>query len=117
MFLQFRIIWGEKWTRNIDDSTLALALHEWGDAIRELSDKQISNGIKTCRSSMIWPPSIAEFIEICKSRTTGFQPNSNIVVRSFEKRQPMESPLKRWYLEQEELKRAERERLKKEAMK
>lgn len=68
MFVRFKIIWGEKWTRNFDDETLQITLHEWHDALNGISYDAIEKAIVSCKMIFEWPPSIAEFILICEKQ-------------------------------------------------
>lgn len=73
MFLKFRAIWGEKWTKNIDDQILPIMLEEWAIGLKNLSGEDIKFVLDYARGRLEWPPSIAEFIAIAKSRKGSYQ--------------------------------------------
>lgn len=64
MFLKFRVIWNEKWTRNIENEALAIAIQEWGKIIQRLNPVLVNKTIEICKLTMEWPPSICEFLTI-----------------------------------------------------
>jgi hypothetical protein len=69
MFLKFRAIWTEKWSRNIDNETLAIAIQEWSGVLRKLNPALINQTIEECKIIFVWPPSIAEFLEVYERQT------------------------------------------------
>ena len=68
MFTRFRIIWGEKWTKNFEDDSLQLAMAEWSQAINGIDEQIMEKAIIECKMNLEWPPSIAEFIGICEKQ-------------------------------------------------
>jgi len=63
LFAKFKAIWGQRWTTQFQTAeSLDLTRAEWADAIGTLSAEELRRGITTCRDSLQWPPSIAEFL-------------------------------------------------------
>lgn len=73
IFLVFRAIYGEKWTKNVDDKILPLALNEWAEGLAGLTNEDIKHVISVIRTKFEWPPSIAEFRSIAKARAGSYR--------------------------------------------
>lgn len=75
MWERFEVIYGDKWLRKFDkdplveenDQVLHIQLieQEWYDAIKYFGIRTIGLAINYSRDSLIWPPSIAEFVKLC----------------------------------------------------
>jgi hypothetical protein len=65
LFNRFLAIWNDKWGRQFNDNESAVT-KEWTEALINISDEQIKFALTEARNKFAWPPSIAEFIEICR---------------------------------------------------
>jgi hypothetical protein len=68
--LKFHAIWGAKWAESIDGIQYRVLAGEWAEGIAGLTGEQIKTGIDRCRTTMAWPPSIAEFRSACEGGST-----------------------------------------------
>lgn len=66
LFARFSAIYGHKWTADKNDEVKRnVALHEWCDSLDGTSSPLIGKAISKCKDTYEWPPSIAEFLNIC----------------------------------------------------
>ena len=66
LFLRFTAIWGKKWSDQVpNDELLSMALHDWGTGLYGMPGEHIKFAIEHCKKTLIWPPSLAEFIKAC----------------------------------------------------
>jgi hypothetical protein len=64
LLLKMQAIWGAKFNSNISDPRiLKLALHEWSEALVDLTDQQIIKAFEKARISLKFPPCPAEMRE------------------------------------------------------
>jgi len=62
LFYHFTAIWGHKWISNMQDNNVSeIALRHWQQILDELTPKQIDKACVKARSTLDWPPSIAQF--------------------------------------------------------
>jgi len=62
LFYHFTAIWGHKWVSNMqDDNVNEIALRHWQQILDELTSEQINKACSKARSTLDWPPSIAQF--------------------------------------------------------
>jgi len=62
LFYHFTAIWGHKWVSNMQDKNVSeIALRHWQQILDELTADQINKSCVKARSTLDWPPSIAEF--------------------------------------------------------
>ena len=79
IFVRAKIIWGAKWTSHYDDDSLEMAMHEWMNAVGSISPILINLALDQCALTMPWPPSIAEFLDVCDDISG--MPNSSKVMQ------------------------------------
>ena len=65
LFDRFSIIWGQKWDRQVEKNPELLA-DEWSEALAGLSHQAIKHGLTKTRQTLMWPPTIAEFLQACQ---------------------------------------------------
>lgn len=63
LIARLSVIWPFLAKRLEDPAILDLTIAEWAQAIEDLSDDQILQGIERCRNELRFPPSVAEFLE------------------------------------------------------
>lgn len=56
------MIWGDKWDKKYDDKPELIA-EEWTDALAGLNRQAIKQGLSKTRQTLVWPPTIAEFLQ------------------------------------------------------
>jgi len=62
LFYHFTAIWGHKWVSNMQDESIhEIALRHWQQILDDLTSEQINKACIKARSTLDWPPSIAEF--------------------------------------------------------
>jgi hypothetical protein len=65
----FQGIYLQKWSSQIPSNELYdLALESWDRAINKFSDECIAFALERSAETFKWPPSIAEFTELCVMR-------------------------------------------------
>jgi len=65
--IRFQTIWLTKWTSQIpDEKYYQVALHQWGTALHGIDGESIAKALEYCKMNLEWPPSIAEFLGICR---------------------------------------------------
>lgn len=70
--MKFNAIWGHKWNSNFqDEESFLIALSEWKEGLSGVLPESMTRAIEHCRSTLEWPPSIAEFRKLCL-RANGF---------------------------------------------
>lgn len=70
------MIWGAKWDKQYNEKTELLA-EQWAEALADLNMPTMKEGLSKARLSLQWPPSIAEFIQLCRGNEIvieGFTP-------------------------------------------
>jgi hypothetical protein len=65
--MQCKVIWGEKWTKHLDDESMHFALQEWSDALVGIEPTIVEKAARQCKMIFSWPPSVAEFLEVCEN--------------------------------------------------
>ena len=61
-----RVIFPQKWDAQYPSKDIAaLSMQEWALGISDLTNDQLSRGVEKTRNTCQWPPSIAEFRELC----------------------------------------------------
>lgn len=68
LFLRFKLIWGQRWTKSIDEISLAIAFDEWSGALKHLSVEQVDEAVEFCKLNLEWPPTIAEFLSVVEKQ-------------------------------------------------
>jgi len=71
LFARFSVIYGHKWTSVYPNSEMiSVAKREWARALGRVTGEQIQLGIEgLIDSGEPWPPTIPEFITVCKNTT------------------------------------------------
>lgn len=69
------MIWGDKWDKRYNDNAELIA-DEWTDALVGYSRQAIKQGLAKARQTLAWPPTIAEFIQLCQGTTL---PDSKLI--------------------------------------
>ena len=59
--MAFRAIWGQRWTDQIAEVPVRMAVNIWAEGLAGLSPEQLRAKLAWCRDRLAWPPSIAEF--------------------------------------------------------
>jgi len=68
LFARFNVIWMKKFTDFFVSDDLSNAwIEEWGESIQRYNSETVKKAINHCKLNMKWPPSLAEFIEVCDS--------------------------------------------------
>jgi hypothetical protein len=68
LFLQFAAFYGQVWRSQFkQDGFILFMKKEWHEALLPYEDRVVELAINTCRSSNQLPPTLPQFIEICKS--------------------------------------------------
>ena len=66
LFLRFNSIWGKKWSEHIPPGEIAIqAVKEWSEGLAGIQGHDIKQALDHCRINLEWPPSIAEFRNLC----------------------------------------------------
>lgn len=66
LYLRFSVIWGQKFTANHgDEKIIEMWIREWNEGLSGISINQIRDAVDYCKVSLVWPPSLAEFIGFC----------------------------------------------------
>ena len=81
LFTKLKAIWGEKWTKNISDDVLAIAIEEWRESLAGLTGEDIKYALNIARNQLEWPPSIAEFRNLAKARKGSYEDVTDVVKR------------------------------------
>jgi len=68
LYKRLKEIYGQKFRENHDKWC-----QEWKEALEKTEVNEIRMALSHCRKNLKWPPSINEFLDICKK----FKPNSN----------------------------------------
>lgn len=59
------MIWGAKWDKQYNEKTELLA-EQWAEALADINMPTMKEGLSKARLSLQWPPTIAEFISLCR---------------------------------------------------
>jgi hypothetical protein len=66
LYLRFCMIYGDKFTKNYHDVDFKdLWYREWHEGLASVDVNGIKDALSFCRENLEWPPSIAEFRNIC----------------------------------------------------
>lgn len=66
LYLRFSVIWGQKFTANHgDEKIIEIWIAEWHEGLSGISVNQIKDAVDYCKVNLVWPPSLAEFIDYC----------------------------------------------------
>ena len=68
LFLSFTAFYGQLWRSQFkSDEFLNFMKNEWFQALQEIEDKNIEEAITHCRNKKEYPPTLPQFIELCKN--------------------------------------------------
>lgn len=69
LFARFSAIWGHRWTGPLQHpAALRIARAEWAESLAGLSQAEIDAGVRKAKQDLEWPPSVAEFLTLCRDR-------------------------------------------------
>lgn len=72
LFIRFKIAWGHKFTNDFDDNLLINAwCEDWASVLKDQSSDEINTALEYCQLNLAWPPSLAEFLFVCKNQDAG----------------------------------------------
>ena len=67
LFTMFQLIYTHKWSSQIKNSQMhEVALNCWAKALAGIAPQEIEKATEICMREMPWPPSIAEFLDLCE---------------------------------------------------
>ncbi|WP_243633705.1 replication protein P [Motiliproteus coralliicola] len=67
LFVRLMTIYGHKFKSLFqDESELRVAKREWALSLRGYTERDIVEAIDRCKESFVWPPTIAEFLQLLK---------------------------------------------------
>lgn len=70
LYLRFCTIYGDKFTKPYHDADFkSIWYQEWAEGLSEVDVYLIKDCLDYCRNSLEWPPSIAEFRNICEKKS------------------------------------------------
>ena len=67
---RFSVVWGAKWESYLEKHGSKIA-REWLEALKDAPDDIIDKAFEKARYACIWPPTIAEFMGICRELHQG----------------------------------------------
>jgi hypothetical protein len=66
LFTRLEVIYGRKWSQMVKDDEFATLMEsEWFEALEGVTPDQIKAALDICRQKLEWPPSIAQFRNLC----------------------------------------------------
>lgn len=79
LFLSFSAFYGQLWRSQFkNEEFINFMKNQWGQALEHIEDKHIEEAAIQCRENKEFPPSLPQFIEMCrnaKNRRLLFKPN------------------------------------------
>jgi tRNA G26 N,N-dimethylase Trm1 len=68
LFLQFAAFYGPIWRSQLKEDAFVLFMKkEWHNALAHFSDRTVELAINVCKMSKELPPTLPQFVEICKN--------------------------------------------------
>ena len=68
LFLRFTAFYGQLWRSQFkSDEFLGFMKNEWFQALQHVEDKNIDEAVEHCRSKKEYPPTLPQFIDLCKN--------------------------------------------------
>lgn len=72
LYLRFCAIYGDKFVKPYHDADFKIIWHnEWLSGLSDIDVNVIKGVLETCKKTIEWPPSIAEFLRLCE-HASGF---------------------------------------------
>jgi hypothetical protein len=66
LFKRFAVMYGSKWTAMWADVPMGDVLDGWQDDLRGINGDQIKRALEHCKSHCPFPPTLPEFVGICR---------------------------------------------------
>lgn len=80
--MKFQAIYLKRWTENFTNEQIyKLARQTWAESIQGLYPDDIKHALKLATETLAWPPSIAEFLQMAKSRRGSYRDAGEVLAQ------------------------------------